>query len=64
VTAVASWGDDPTPEFNEKGEGLLTTARVVGLLLFTVLGFVACGVGWFLAGDWIRRLFRRGRKTA
>ena len=64
VTDIASWGQDPAPGLADKGEGLLVTARVVGLLLFSVLGLVAFGVGWFLAGDGIRRILRRDRKAA
>ena len=62
VTAVASWGD-ADPEFKTT-VGFLTVTRGFGVVLFALFAFIAFGVGWFLAGDWIRRLFRRDRRSA
>jgi len=60
VTAITSWGD-PDPGF-KTSVGFLNVTRGFGVVLFALFGFLAFGVGWFLAGDWIRRLF--GRRKA
>ena len=57
VTAIASWGD-ADPDF-ETSVGFLKVTRGFGVVLFALFAFLALGVGWFLAGDWIRRIFRR-----
>lgn len=58
VTSVASWGqNDADPKTTV---GFLNVTRGFGVVLFALLAFVAFGVGWFLAGSWIKRLFRRG----
>jgi len=62
VTSIASWGDADR-EFKTT-VGFLTVTRGFGVVLFALFGFLAFGVGWFLAGDWIRRRFRRDRKAA
>lgn len=62
VTTVMSWGD-ADPGFDPAGTGttvgFLKVTRGFGVVLFALFGFLALGVGWFLAGDWIRRRFRR-----
>jgi hypothetical protein len=57
VVAIASLGD-PDPEFKTT-EGFLQATRGFGIVLFGLFGVVAAGVGWFLAGDTIRRLAGR-----
>jgi len=61
VTAIASWGD-ADPDF-KTSVGFLTATRAFGVVLFALFALVAFGVGWFLAGDRIRRLFRRNRRA-
>jgi hypothetical protein len=61
VTAITSWGD-ADPGFKTT-VGFLKVTRGFGVVLFALFGFLALGVGWFLAGDWIRRLLRRNRKA-
>ena len=62
VTAIATWGD-ADPGFDPGGTGttvgFLNVTRGLGIVLFALFGFLAAGVGWFLAGDRLRRLFRR-----
>lgn len=65
VAAITGWGD-PDPGFDPAGTGttvgFLKVTRGFGIVLFALFGFLAAGVGWFLAGDWIARtLRRRGR---
>jgi hypothetical protein len=55
--AIASLGD-ADPEFKTT-EGFLQATRWFGIVLFGVLAVVATGVGWFFAGDTVRRLVRR-----
>ena len=57
VVAIASLGD-PDPEFKTTA-GFLQATRGIGIVLFGLFALVAAGVGWFLAGDTIRRLTRR-----
>jgi hypothetical protein len=62
VTAIASWGD--VDEDFKTTVGFLKVTRGLGVVLFALFGFLALGVGWFLAGDWIRRVLRRDRREA
>jgi hypothetical protein len=67
VTAVASWGDADAafrPGGDQTTVGFLKVTRGFAIVLFALLGFIAVGVGWFLAGDRIRRIFGRGRRGA
>lgn len=67
LTAIASWGDADTafrPGGDQTTVGFLRVTRGFGIVLFALFGFLAAGVGWFLAGDRIRRLVRRGRSGA
>lgn len=41
--------------------GSLQATRWFGIVLFAVLAIVAAAVGWFLAGDAVRRVTRRLR---
>lgn len=71
--AVSTLGD-PEPELaraNEallrgSTEGTLNVTRGFALVLFAVAALLAAAVGWFLAGDAVRRAMRRvrGRGTA
>ena len=49
---------DPDPEFKTSA-GFLQATRGVGIVLFGLFALVAAGVGWFLAGDTIRRIAPR-----
>ncbi|HJS27788.1 MAG TPA: hypothetical protein VJ913_11760 [Actinomycetota bacterium] len=61
AVAISSLGD-PDPDFKTSA-GFLQATRWLGIVLFAVLGAVAAGVGWVLAGDTIRRLVgRRARR--
>jgi hypothetical protein len=63
LTAIASWGDADAafrPGGHQTTVGFLRVTRGFGIVLFALFGFLAAGVGWFLAGDRIRRLVRRG----
>lgn len=55
--SIATLGD-PDPEFRTT-PGFLQASRGFGIVLFGVLAFVLGSVGWFLAGDAVRRLLRR-----
>lgn len=61
VTSISSWGEAAAPD-SKTTVGFLNVTRGLGMVLFALFGFLAFGVGWFLAGDWIRRIFRRDRK--
>lgn len=59
-TAIASSGDaDPDLKTSV---GFLEVTRGFGIVLFALFAVVASGVWWGLAGDWIRRIFRRERR--
>lgn len=65
VTAITSWGDADAafrPGGNQTSVGFLKVTRGFAIVLFALFGFLAAGVGWFLAGDRIRRLFGPGRR--
>jgi hypothetical protein len=57
AVGITSIGD-PDPEFKTSA-GFLQATRGFGIVLFTLFALVAAGVGWFLAGDTIRRLIGR-----
>lgn len=59
AVSIATLGD-PDPGF-ETTPGFLQATRGLGIVVFAVLGLVATGVGWFLAGDAVRSGFRRLR---
>jgi hypothetical protein len=64
VTAIVSWGE-PAPALEPGGDqptvGFLDLTRGFGVVLYLLFGFLAVGVGWFLAGDRIRRVLRRSK---
>jgi hypothetical protein len=57
AVGISSLGD-PDPEF-KTSPGFLQATRGIGIVLFGLFALVAAGVGWFLAGDTLRRLTRR-----
>ena len=59
VVALTSLGD-PEPAF-EGSRGVLESTRGFGVVLFGVLALVAGAVGWFFAGEALRRGVRRVR---
>jgi hypothetical protein len=59
VTGIANIGDAETPPGTPATVGFLEVTRGFAIVLFAVLGFVAFGVGWFLAGDTVKGWFAR-----
>jgi phosphotransferase system glucose/maltose/N-acetylglucosamine-specific IIC component len=59
VVAIATLGDDD-PAFKTT-PGFLQAARGFGIVFFSFFALVAVAVGWFFAGDWVRRVWRRVR---
>lgn len=57
VVALASVGETETAF--EGSRGLLEATRGFGLVLFGVLALVSGAVGWFFAGEALRRAVRR-----
>ena len=64
VTAIANVADAEAPPGDPVTLGFLEVTRGFAVVLFAVLGLLALGVGWFLAGDAIRRRVRRPRARA
>lgn len=64
VTAIANVADAEAPPGDPVTLGFLEVTRGFAVVLFAVLGLLALGVGWFLAGDAIRRWVRRPRARA
>jgi len=62
IVSLANVGDAEAPPGTDLSIGSLEVTRGFGVVLFAVLGFVALGVAWFLAGATIRRWLRRGRR--
>ena len=58
--SIATLGD-PDPGF-KTSPGFLQAARGSGIVILGVMGFVFAGVGWFLAGDAMRRVLGRVRR--
>ncbi|MEX2421556.1 MAG: hypothetical protein WD670_07015 [Actinomycetota bacterium] len=54
---------DPDTTF-KTSPGFLQATRGFGIVLFALFGFIAVAVGWFFAGDAIRRGWRRMRRRA
>jgi thiol:disulfide interchange protein len=44
---------------SNSAEGTVQATRWFGIVLFAIFAVIAAAVGWFLAGDWVRRAFRR-----
>ena len=61
VTAIANVGDAEAPPGQPVTVGFLEVTRGFAIVLFAIFGFVAFGVGWFLAGDAIKRIVKRDR---
>jgi ABC-type amino acid transport system permease subunit len=59
VTAIANIGDAEAPPGEPVTVGFLEATRGFALVLFTLFGFIAFGVGWFLAGDTAKKWFAR-----
>ncbi len=59
VTAIANIGDAEAPPGEPVTVGFLEVTRGFALVLFALLGFIAFGVGWFLAGDSVKKWFGR-----
>lgn len=59
VTAIANIGDAEAPPGEPVTVGFLEVTRGFALVLFALLGFIAFGVGWFLAGDSVKKWFAR-----
>jgi hypothetical protein len=66
AVAIAALGK-PEPEFQvgngALSQGSLDATRVFGIVLFSLTAVLFAGVGWFLAGDWIRRVFGGPRSS-
>jgi hypothetical protein len=60
VTAISTWGE-ADPGFRTT-VGFLQVTRGFAIVLFSVLGLLAFGVGWFLAGERLRRAARLLRR--
>jgi ABC-type amino acid transport system permease subunit len=59
VTAIAKIGDAEAPPGEPVTVGFLEATRGFALVLFALFGFIAFGVGWFLAGDTVKKWFAR-----
>jgi ABC-type amino acid transport system permease subunit len=59
VTAIANIGDAEAPPGEPVTVGFLDATRGFALVLFALFGFIAFGVGWFLAGDTVKKWFAR-----
>jgi hypothetical protein len=61
VTAVANIGDAESIPGTYAVAGFLEVTRGFAIVLFAIMGLVAVGVGWFFAGDTVKRWVRRAR---
>jgi ABC-type amino acid transport system permease subunit len=59
VTAIANIGDAQAPPGEPVTVGFLEVTRGFAFFLFALFGFIAMGVGWFLAGDTLKGWFAR-----
>src|SRR4029450_1537357 len=64
VTAIANVGDAEAPPGEPVTVGFLEVTRGFAMVLFALFGFVALGVGWFLAGDTVKGWVARIRAIA
>ena len=64
VTAIVNIGDTEAPPETPVVVGFLEVTRGFAIVLFAVFGLVACGVGWFLAGDTFKGWFGRARSRS
>jgi ABC-type amino acid transport system permease subunit len=58
---IANIGDAEAPPGAPTTVGFLEVTRGFAIVLFALFGFVAFGVGWFLAGDTVKGWFTRGK---
>jgi ABC-type amino acid transport system permease subunit len=61
ATGIANIGDPEAPPGASTTVGFLEVTRGFAIVLFALFGFLAFGVGWFLAGDTMKRWFARGK---
>ena len=61
VTALVNIGDTESIPGTYAVAGFLEVTRGFAIVLFAVMGTVAIGVGWFFAGDTIKRWGRRAK---
>jgi len=59
VTSIANIGDTAAPPGAPVTVGFLEVTRGFAIALFALFGFIALGVGWFLAGDTVKGWFAR-----
>jgi hypothetical protein len=65
ATGIVNIGDAEAPPGTSVTVGFLEVTRGFAIVLFALFGFIAFGVGWFLAGDTLKRwLARRGTGPA
>lgn len=64
VTAVVNVGDTESLPGTYAVAGFLEVTRGFAIVLFAIMGLVAGGVGWFFAGETIKRWVRRVRTRA
>jgi ABC-type amino acid transport system permease subunit len=64
VTGIVNIGDAEAPPGTPATVGFLEVTRGFAMVLFALFGFVAFGVGWFLAGATVKRWFGRGKARA
>jgi len=62
VTSIANIGDAEAPPGTPVTVGFLEVTRGFAMVLFALFGFIAFGVGWFLAGDTVKGWFTRGKE--
>ena len=60
VTSIANIGNSEAPPGTPVTVGFLEVTRGFAMVLFALFGFIAFGVGWFFAGDTVKRWFARG----
>ena len=61
ATAIANIGDTESIPGTYAVAGFLEVTRGFAIVLFALFGFIAFGVGWFLAGDTVKGWFARGK---
>jgi hypothetical protein len=62
VTSIANIGDSEAPPGTPVTVGFLEVTRGFAMVLFALFGFIAFGVGWFLAGDTVKGWFTRAKE--
>ena len=70
VVALTSLGHTETglsaesTVLSNSSTGTVEATRWFGIVLFAIFALLAAAVGWFLAGDWVRRALHRDRATS